>query len=93
MRILTLPVDDSVADGYNNVPPLEKEKINSAINTLLSKFLKTQQDSAFFNAINELSGEAAKNDLTVEKLGKLMEWDEDTLKNLFGEEYHKTNAR
>jgi hypothetical protein len=93
MRILTLQVNDSIADSYNNAPQQEKAKINSAINMLLEKFLKKQQNAALFNLMDELSGESAKNGLTIEKLGSLMEWDEDTMKNLFGEEYHNSNAR
>jgi hypothetical protein len=93
MRILTLPVDDSIADSYNSVSPQEKTKINSAINMLLAKFLRNKRNAALFSAIDSLSDEAAKNELTIEKLGELMEWDDDTMKNLFGEEYPATNAR
>jgi len=85
MRTLNLPVDDSIADGYNSAAPQEKTKINSAVNMLLEKFLKKGQTTALFDVINELSDEAAKNDLTIEKLGELMGWDEETMKNLFGE--------
>jgi hypothetical protein len=87
MRILTLPVDDFIADGYNNAAPIEKTKINSAINMLLEKILKNKQDAALSNAMDALGDEASKNGLTIEKLGELMEWDEDTMKNLFGKDY------
>ena len=93
MRILTLPVDDSIADSYNSAPQQEKARINSAINMLLEKFLKKQQNTALFNIMDELSGESAQNGLTIERLGDLMEWDDDTMKNLFGEKYHNSNAR
>ena len=85
MRILTLPVDDFIADSYNSADPQEKTKINSAVNMLLSKFLKNTQNTALFKAMDELSDEAEKNGLTIERLGELMEWDEETMKNLFGE--------
>jgi hypothetical protein len=88
MRILTLPVDDSIADSYYNAAPQEKTKINSAVNLLLAKFLKKQQNTALFTMVDEMSDEAAKNGITIEKLGELMEWDDDTMKNLFGEDYH-----
>jgi hypothetical protein len=87
MRILTLPVDDSIADGYNNSAPIEKTKINSAVNMLLEKILKNKQDAALSNVMDALTDEASKNGLTVEKLGELMDWDEDTMKNLFGQDY------
>jgi hypothetical protein len=88
MRILTLPVEDSIADGYNNAAPQEKTKINSAVNMPLAKFLKNEKNSALFNIMDELSGEAKKNGLTIEKLGELMDWDEETIKNLFGETHN-----
>jgi len=85
MRTLNLPVDDSIAESYNSAAPQEKKKINSAVNMLLEKFLKKGQTTALFSMMDELSDEAAKNNLTIEKLGELMGWDEETMKNLFGE--------
>lgn len=87
MRIITLPVDDPIADGYNSAAPREKTKINSAINLPLAKFLKKEQNLALFGVMDELSDEAAQSGLTIEKLGELMEWDDETMKNLFGEDY------
>ena len=87
MRVLTLPVDDFVADRYDSAAPQEKTKINSAVNMLLEKILKKNQDTALFSVMDELTDEASKNGLTVEKLCELMEWDEETMKNLFGEEH------
>ena len=85
MRILTLPVEDSVANSYNNTDPQEKKAINTAVNLLLEKILKEKQNTTLFNLMDELSDEAAKNGLTIEKLGELMEWDKDTMENLFGD--------
>ncbi len=87
MRILTLPVDDSVADNYNNAAPQEKTAINTAVNLLLEKILKEKQNTALFTVMNEISDEATQNGLTIEKLGELMEWDQETMKNLFGNTY------
>jgi len=92
MRILNLPVDDSVADGYNNASQKEKKKINSVINVLLARFLSDKRNSSLLNAMDELSIQSSKNDLTMERLTELMEWDEDTVKNLFGEDYRSANA-
>ncbi len=85
-------MDDPIAVGYNNAAPKEKTKINSAVNLLLGKILKKEQNTALFTVMDEMSEEAANNGLTIEKLGELMEWDEETMKNLFGEDYN-TNAR
>lgn len=86
MRILTLPVDDAVANSYENSPKEEKTKINSAINILLAKVFKKKQNKELFNFMDNISEEAASNELTIEQLGELMEWDEETIKNLFGED-------
>ena len=85
MKILTIPVDDSIADNYYNAAAQDKMKMNSAINLVLTRFLKKNQNNELFSLMDELSDDASKNGLTVEKLGVLMEWDDDTMKNLFGE--------
>jgi hypothetical protein len=93
MRILTLPVDDSIADSYNNAAPNEKSRINSLVNMLLAKFLKEKENSTLFGIMKEMSDEAKNNGLTIEKLGELMDWDKETIKNLFGEDaFSSTNA-
>lgn len=85
MRILALPVDDDIADSYNNAAPQEKKKINLVVNSLLTKVIREKQNAGVFNAVNELSKEAEMNGLTIEKLGELMDWDKKTMENLFGE--------
>jgi hypothetical protein len=85
MRIITLTVDDPIAEGYNNSDAQEKSKINSAVNLLLTRILKKEQNSELLDAMDKLSDDAVKNGLTIEKLGELMGWDEETMKNLFGE--------
>lgn len=84
MRILTLPVDDLIANSYYNATSDKKEKINSLVNTVLSRLLA--DDSSLISSMNEMSAEAQRNGLTVEKLGEIMEWDGETIKNLFGEQ-------
>jgi len=37
--------------------------------------------------MDEVSEEATANGLTPQKLGEIMQWDEETMKNLFGEEF------
>lgn len=87
MRILTLPVDDYVADSYNNASQKEKKKINSAINLLLGKILQAEQNNALILAMDKLAVESSRTGLAVDKLAELMDWDEDIIKNLFGEEH------
>lgn len=87
MKILALPVDDTIADGYNNAAPEYKAKINSAINLVLAKLLKPNRNSELFEIMEDLSDEAGRNGMTIKTLAELMEWDDDTVKNLFGEAY------
>ncbi|MDP9080999.1 MAG: hypothetical protein M3O71_26580 [Bacteroidota bacterium] len=88
MRILTLPVDDSIAESYNSAAPQEKSRINSLVNMLLAKFLKEKDNTTLFSIMEDMSDEAKKNGLTIEKLGELMDWDDETMKNLFGVGYN-----
>jgi hypothetical protein len=85
MRILTLKVEDAVADMYNAAQTPEKQKIEKIINNLLKELLKKDQASYLFSKINEISGSVAASGLTIEKMGEIMNWDAATLKNLFGD--------
>jgi len=87
MRILTLSVDDAIANSYYNAPLQEKTKIQSVINLVLEKLLKQNRNAAYFKLMDEVSEEANANGLTPQKLGEIMQWDEETMKNLFGEEF------
>ena len=87
MRTLNLPVEDSIADVYNKASASERSRANSAVNLLLSRLFKKDNQNIFSQSMDEISDEALKNGLTIEKLGELMEWDEDTMKNLFGTAY------
>ena len=87
MRMLNLPVEDSIADVYNTASAREKNRINSAINLMLARFFKKDDKDALLQLMDEISEEALQNGLTIEKLGEIMEWDDETMKNLFGEKY------
>jgi hypothetical protein len=84
MRFITLPFDDSFAEGYNNVPSQEKNTIQSLLNQVLGKILQERRNAGFLKSIEKTATEAETNGLTREKLAEIMEWDEETVKNLFG---------
>jgi hypothetical protein len=44
-----------------------------------------RKDMDIFKLMDDMSDEAAENGLTIETLGGLMEWDNETMENLFGE--------
>jgi len=73
MRILNLPVEDSIADVYNTASAREKNKINSAINLMLVRFFKKDDKEVLSRLMNEISDESLQNGLTIEKLSELME--------------------
>ena len=87
MRILALSVDDAIANSYYNAPLQEKTIIQSVINLVLEKLLKQNRNAAYFKLMDEVSEETNANGLTPQKLGEIMQWDEETMKNLFGEEF------
>ena len=67
MTILTLPVEDAVANGYKNIAPQEKKAIDSAVNLLLEKILKEKQNANLFKLAEQLTDEATK---TMEQVGR-----------------------
>ena len=85
MRILTLKVEDAVADIYNSARTDEKQKIEIIINNLLKELLKKDQSSHLFSLMNEIFRDTSSNGLTIEKMGEIMNWDQATIKNLFGD--------
>ena len=87
MKIIPFNVDDQVADAYNKATGKEKKKMNELVNSLLAEALRKNQLHLLFEAMDQVSAQAKASGLTGEKLAELMEWDEQTKINLFGESY------
>jgi hypothetical protein len=87
MKILTLKVDDRIADAYNSATDLGKAKMNELANALLAEVVRKNQAGELFKIIDKISEEASTKGLTPEKLGELMGWNDETLVNLFGKNY------
>lgn len=85
MRILAIKVEDKIADIYNTINISEKKKIDNIINTFLNEIFRKNSEISYEKLCNEISNEAMKNGLTMEKLAEIMKWDNKTVKNLFGE--------
>ena len=53
----------------------------------INEFWESNQKElpAYLERLNKMGKEAASNGLSTKKLAELMEWDEETVKNLFGE--------
>jgi hypothetical protein len=65
MKTLTLNLEDSLTNQFQNLSP---------------------EDKALFDILEKTATQAEKNGMTITKLAELMEWDEETTRNLFGEE-------
>ena len=89
MRILTFKVDDRVGEAYNKSTADERRKMNDLINTLLGEVVRKKQTREFVSLMDKISAETAVKGLTPKKLGELMEWDKETMVNLFGEDYEQ----
>ena len=86
MRPLTLNIDDSLATRFDGLPKLEKDRVAKLLGNVLEEIFKRDQNKALFDSLDELAEEAKKSGLTIAKLAELMNWDETTTRNLFGEE-------
>lgn len=87
MKILTLKVDDRIADAYNSATDMDKARMNELANALLAEVVRKNQAGELSKTMDKISKESTANGLTPEKLGELMGWDEQTLINLFGKNY------
>jgi hypothetical protein len=86
MKTLTLNLDDSLAARFNNLSSAEKSRIEKIMGIVLEEIFKKDQINAFIDVLNKTAGQAEKNGLTIAKLAELMEWDETTTRNIFGNE-------
>lgn len=86
MKTLTLNLDDSLAGRFNNLSPQEKSRVEKLISNVLEELFKKNQRDKLFILMDKSAEEAKANGLTIAKLAEIMEWDEQTTINLFGEE-------
>lgn len=86
MKQLTFNLDDSLATSFNNLSPEEKKGIEKMLGTVLEQIFKREQSKALIDSLDKIAEQAKRNGLTIAKLAEIMEWDEETTRNLFGEE-------
>ncbi len=92
MKTITLNVDDALANQYEAMPAIEKNRILRLIQEMFEETLKKERTVNLLKSMEALSKTARKNGLTPRKLQELMGWDEATFKNLFGEEEASAHA-
>lgn len=86
MKTLTLNLADSVANKFNSLSLQEKGKVEKVLANVLEEMFRQKAVDRLFDIMSDASAQAKKNGLTIAKLAEIMEWDEQTVKNLFGEE-------
>jgi len=86
MKTLKLNLADSIANQFNSLPTQERGKIEKVLTNVLEEIFRRKATDQLSDIMNDISAQAEKNGLTIEKLAEIMEWDEQTMKNLFGEE-------
>ena len=55
------------------------------LSAVLEEIFRQKQNENLTNIMNKMADQAEKNGLTISKLAELMEWDKETVRNLFGE--------
>ncbi len=85
MRILALNVEEGVAEAYARANAEERTQMDGLINTLLREVVRKKQLHQLEGISNKIATQARASGLTPKLLGELMEWDKETMRNLFGE--------
>ena len=85
MTTLSLNLDDSLATRFESLAQDEKSRVEKLLGNVLAEIIKREEHKALFDSLDALAAEAKKNGLTIAKLAKLMNWDDATTRNIFGE--------
>ena len=86
MKTLSLNLSDTLASNFEKLQAKEKTQVEKMLTDVLEEIVKREQNKALFASMNKLAEEAEKNGLTIAKLAEIMEWDDTTVRNLFGDE-------
>ena len=76
MDRIVLEVDDSAANAYRAFTEESRERFNRIISLFLKKATNDQSSEEYSRMLDDMGTEAARNGLTPEILGKLMESDD-----------------
>ncbi len=87
MERIVIEVDEKTAKKWKYASDDTKLNASRKINTILNYALE-KDDAEMTKLLDKLGKEAKQNGLTLEVFQEIMELDEQTTKNLFGEEYH-----
>lgn len=87
MERIVIEVDDAIAQKWKYASDNTKLSASRKINAILNYALE-KDDREVTEFLDKLGKEAGQNGLTLEVFQEIMELDEQTMKNLFGEEYH-----
>ncbi len=87
MERIVIEVDDMTAKKWKYATEDTKLNASRKINVILNYALQ-MDDREMKNFLDKVGKETKENGLTLEVFQNIMELDDLTMKNLFGEEYH-----
>ncbi len=87
MERIVIEVDDMTAKKWKYATEDTKLNASRKINAILNYALQ-MDDREMKNFLDKVGKETKENGLTLEVFQNIMELDDLTMKNLFGEEYH-----
>jgi len=76
MDRIVLEVDNIAASAYRAFTDESRERFNRIISLFLKKAINNQSSEEYSRMLDDLGAEAARNGLTPDVLGKLMESDD-----------------
>ncbi len=86
MERIVIEVDEATASKWNAATEKTKTSTSKKINEIL-KYALNKDEQDMLRLLNKIGEEAAANGLTPEIFQEIMELDDQTMKNLFGEEF------
>ena len=92
MEKIVLEVEESVARKWQEASESKRIKVAAFISRIFClEETRATDNESFLQMLNEVRKEVSYNGLNPQILGEIMEWDKETMKNLFSETH--SNAR
>lgn len=82
-----IEVDEGVQKAYKKLSLKNKKQLQATINFWFKKLADDGDFNTYQDFLDKMGNEAEKNGLTLEIFQDIMELDDQTMKNLFGDEF------
>lgn len=86
MERIVIEVDDQVAKYFNSAEAREQKRLKGIVSDFLNQLFRNKKSEDIDRILEEVGEKVGNKGLTVHKLGEIMGWDEETMKNLFGKD-------